>query len=152
VPCVTSLDALSRAAAEFTVTDPGLVIDPAALAAARQSLDSTGLLLLGEIHGVRENPLLIRAIMQALGLTSLASGRSGSATAVAVSTTAGRASSPAARTRKTKYGSTSTTANSSWTCPWPRRRLCPTGRSHDHHAQITLNAAVEDVYLKHGSV
>ena len=72
MPCVTSLDALNRAAAEFTVTGPGLVIEPPALAAARQSLDSAGLLLLGEIHGVRENPLLIRALMQAFGLTSLA--------------------------------------------------------------------------------
>jgi hypothetical protein len=57
---------------KFAVADPGLVIDPAALAAALQSLDSSGLLLLGEVHGVRENPLLIRALMQALGLTSLA--------------------------------------------------------------------------------
>ena len=54
------------------VTDLDLVIEPPALAAARQSLDSSGLLLLGEIHGVRENPLLIRALMNALGLTSLA--------------------------------------------------------------------------------
>jgi len=38
----------------------------------RRSLDSAGLLLLGEIHGVPENPLLIRALMQAFGLTSLA--------------------------------------------------------------------------------
>src|SRR5207237_5234613 len=30
------------------------------------------LLLLGEVHGVRENPLLIRALMQTLALTSLA--------------------------------------------------------------------------------
>jgi hypothetical protein len=58
--------------AEFAVTGPGLVIDPRARAAARQSLDSAGLLLLGEIHGVRENPLLIRALMQAFELTSLA--------------------------------------------------------------------------------
>ena len=72
MPCVTSLDALHRAAAEFTVTDPGLVIEPPALATAQRSLDSAGLLLLGEIHGVRENPLLIRALMQAFGLTSLA--------------------------------------------------------------------------------
>jgi erythromycin esterase-like protein len=58
--------------AEFAVTDPGLVIEPLALAQARRSLDSAGLLLLGEMHGVRENPLLIRALMQAFGLTSLA--------------------------------------------------------------------------------
>ena len=72
MPSVASLDALRRAVAEFSVTDPGLVIEPAALAAARRSLDSSGLLLLGETHGVRENPLLIRALMLAFGLTSLA--------------------------------------------------------------------------------
>ena len=66
------MDAFHRAVAEFVVTDPDLVIEPPALAAARQSLDSSGLLLLGEIHGVRENPLLIRALMQAFELTSLA--------------------------------------------------------------------------------
>ena len=60
VPCVASLDALHRAVAEFAVTDPGLVIEPSARAAAQRSLDSTGLLLLGEI---------IRALMQAFGLT-----------------------------------------------------------------------------------
>jgi len=69
---VTSLDALHQAVTEFAVTDPGLVIEPPALATARRSLDSAGLLLLGEVHGVRENPLLIRALMQAFGLTSLA--------------------------------------------------------------------------------
>jgi hypothetical protein len=69
---VTSLDALDQAVAEFAVTDPGLLIEPPARAAARRSLDSAGLLLLGETHGVRENPLLIRALMQAFGLTSLA--------------------------------------------------------------------------------
>jgi hypothetical protein len=54
------------------VEDLGLVVEPAALAAARRSLDSSGLLLLGEMHGVRENPLVIRAVMQTFGLTSLA--------------------------------------------------------------------------------
>jgi len=72
VPSVASLDALHRAVAEFGVTDPGLVIEAPALDAARRSLDSSGLLLLGEAHGVRENPLLIRALMLAFGLTSLA--------------------------------------------------------------------------------
>jgi hypothetical protein len=36
VPSVASLDALRQAVAEFAVTDPGLVIEPAALAAARR--------------------------------------------------------------------------------------------------------------------
>ena len=82
MPSVASLDALHRAIAEFVVIDLDLVIEPRALAAARQSLDSAGLLLLGEIHGVRENPLLIGALMQALGLTSLALGWPGELTPV----------------------------------------------------------------------
>jgi hypothetical protein len=72
VPYVASLDELHRAVAEFEVADLGLVIEPAARAAARASLESAGLLLLGETHGVRENPLLIRALLQAFRLTSLA--------------------------------------------------------------------------------
>ena len=72
MPSGASLDALHRAVAECAVTDLDLVIEPLALSAARQSLDSSGLLLLGEIHGVRENPLLVRALMEAFGLTSLA--------------------------------------------------------------------------------
>ena len=72
MPSVASLDAFHRAIAEFVVTGLDLVIEPWALAAARKSLDSSGLLLLGEIHGVRENPLLIGELMKAFGLTSLA--------------------------------------------------------------------------------
>jgi hypothetical protein len=66
------VEALVQAVAEFEVADFDLVIEPAARAAARRSLDDSGLLLLGEIHGVRENPLLIRELLQAFGLTSLA--------------------------------------------------------------------------------
>jgi hypothetical protein len=72
VPSVGSLDDLHRAVASFTVEDLGLVIEPSALAAARRSLGESGLLLLGEVHGVWENPLIIRAVMQALGLAGLA--------------------------------------------------------------------------------
>jgi hypothetical protein len=72
VPCVASLNTFNKAVAGFVVEDLGLMIEPAALAAAGRSLDSAGLLLLGEMHGVRENALLIRALMQAFGLTSLA--------------------------------------------------------------------------------
>jgi hypothetical protein len=72
MPSVAFLQALHHAVADFAVTDLTLVIEPAALAAAQRSLDSTGLLLLGEVHGVRENPLIIRALMRQLGLTSLA--------------------------------------------------------------------------------
>lgn len=48
------------------------MIEPSAGAAARRSLDQSGLLLLGEVHGVGENPLIIRALMQAFGLSGLA--------------------------------------------------------------------------------
>ena len=72
MPPIASLAALKRAAAGFEVTDLELVIEPSARAAVRQSLDRSGLLLLGEVHGVRENPLLIHALMQEFGLSSLA--------------------------------------------------------------------------------
>jgi hypothetical protein len=72
VPSVASLEALHRAAADFAVTDLSLVIEPSALAAVRQSLDESGFLLVGEVHGVRENPLVVRALMQAFGLDGLA--------------------------------------------------------------------------------
>ena len=72
VPRVASAEALAQAAAGFEVADLDLVTESAALAAAQRSLDDSGLLLLGEIHGVRENPLLIRALLLAFGLTSLA--------------------------------------------------------------------------------
>ena len=72
MPRVDSLEGLERAAAGFEVGDLALVIEPRALEAARRSLEESGLLLLGEFHGVGENPLLIRALMQALGLTALA--------------------------------------------------------------------------------
>ncbi len=72
MPALASLEAFAQAVAEFPVSDPGLVLEPAARAAAEQSVRESGFLLLGEVHGVRENPLLIRALLQALGLTSLA--------------------------------------------------------------------------------
>ncbi|HEY1624704.1 MAG TPA: hypothetical protein VGG16_12985 [Streptosporangiaceae bacterium] len=72
MPRVASREALERAAAGFEVTDLELMMEPSAQAAAQRSLDESGLLLLGEVHGVRENPLLIHALMQAFGLGGLA--------------------------------------------------------------------------------
>ena len=72
MPGVASLEAFQRAVNEFDVTAFRLRIDPAALAAARQSLDQSGLLLLGEVHGVRQNALIARALMTALDITGLA--------------------------------------------------------------------------------
>jgi hypothetical protein len=66
------MEAFLQAAAGFVVTGLELDAEPSAVGAAQRSLDDAGLLLLGEVHGVRENPLLIRALMQVLGLTSLA--------------------------------------------------------------------------------
>ena len=48
------------------------MIEPSALAAARRSLEEPGFLLPGEVHGVRENPRVIRALMRAFGLSGLA--------------------------------------------------------------------------------
>jgi len=69
---VTSVEGLLQAVAGFVVADVDLAAEPAAAAAARQSLDDSGLLLVGEMHGARENPLLARALMRAFGITRLA--------------------------------------------------------------------------------
>jgi hypothetical protein len=72
MPCIASLEAFERAAARFEITELELLIEPSAGEAVRRSLDQSGLLLLGEVHGVRENPLIIRALMQAFGFSGLA--------------------------------------------------------------------------------
>ena len=72
MPALASLAAFTQAVSDFPVSDPGLVLEPAARAAAERSVAESGLLLLGEVHGVRENPLVIRALLQALGLAGLA--------------------------------------------------------------------------------
>ncbi len=53
VPGVDSMEAFLQAAAEFVVADLELQAEPSAAAAAQRSLDDSGLLLLGEVHGVR---------------------------------------------------------------------------------------------------
>jgi hypothetical protein len=72
VPAVTSLEALNHAADSFELTGITLDIEPSAREAAQRSLEHSGLLLLGEVHGVRENPLVIRALLQAFGVNQLA--------------------------------------------------------------------------------
>jgi len=72
MPSVASLAEFQRAVAGFPVTDLPLTVEPAAAAVARRSLDQSGLLLLGEIHGVAENPLVIRALLAGFGLSGLA--------------------------------------------------------------------------------
>jgi len=67
MPRVTSVEALTQAVAGFVVDDVDLAIEPVAAAAAQRSLNDSGLLLLGEMHGAWENPVLARAVMQAFG-------------------------------------------------------------------------------------
>jgi hypothetical protein len=43
------------------------VIEPSALAPARRSLEESGFLLLGEVHGERENPMVVRPLKRAFG-------------------------------------------------------------------------------------
>ncbi|WP_188194269.1 hypothetical protein [Nonomuraea sp. SYSU D8015] len=72
MPSVDTLDGLQRAVAESDADHYELPAEPAALDRAGKSLDASGLLLLGEVHGVRENPLIILGLMRLLGLTHLA--------------------------------------------------------------------------------
>jgi hypothetical protein len=67
-----SVEALARTVAGFVVEDLDVELDPVAVATAQRSLEESGLLLLGEVHGVRQNPLLARALMRAFGLRRLA--------------------------------------------------------------------------------
>jgi hypothetical protein len=72
MPAIASLEALQRAITQFEVTGLDVAFDHAALAAARHSVEESGLLLLGEVHGVRENPLIALALMRELNMTGLA--------------------------------------------------------------------------------
>jgi len=72
MPGIASREAFDRGVHEFDITNFQLHIEPAALDAARRSLDDSGLLLLGEVHGVRQNALIARELMTALDITGLA--------------------------------------------------------------------------------
>ncbi|MEV4105045.1 hypothetical protein AB0J42_32795 [Nonomuraea sp. NPDC049649] len=72
MPGVDTIDGLTRAVADFDTSGFELPMEEAALERARRSLLETGLLLLGEIPGVRENPLVILRLMRELELGSLA--------------------------------------------------------------------------------
>ncbi|TVZ03309.1 hypothetical protein EAS64_23125 [Trebonia kvetii] len=72
MPGIASLEAFQRGVHEFDIDTFQLDIEPAALEAARRSLDESGLLLLGEVHGVRQNSLIARELMTSLDITGLA--------------------------------------------------------------------------------
>jgi hypothetical protein len=68
MPAVATLEELERAVRDADASALDLDSEPEALAAARRSLDESGLLLLGEVHGVRENTRLLRALLETLGI------------------------------------------------------------------------------------
>jgi hypothetical protein len=72
MPGIASLEAFERGVHEFDIANFQLDIEPAALEAALRSLDESGLLLLGEVHGVRQNALIARELMTSLGIMGLA--------------------------------------------------------------------------------
>jgi hypothetical protein len=101
----------------------------------------------GEIHGVGENPLLIRALMQAFGLTSLALEWPEDLAPVIRAFLAGQtladhwfvwggdgritAGHLAVLAERAAAGPLDLILFLD--LPRPRRRSCPTDRSHDHH-------------------
>lgn len=72
MPGVASLSDFCHEVDRFFPADLTVEFEPQALVEARRAVDESGVLLLGEVHGVRENPLLIRELMQVLDLHGLA--------------------------------------------------------------------------------
>jgi hypothetical protein len=72
VPGVDTIEALTAAAQAFDPRPLGLQVDPDAEAAVRESLGRTGLVLLGEIHGVAQTPVLVDELIAWFGLGGIA--------------------------------------------------------------------------------
>jgi hypothetical protein len=72
MPGVDTMADLLGAVTEFDTDGFELPVEEAAVEAGRRSLEESGLLLLGEVHGVLENPLVIQSLMREFGLTALA--------------------------------------------------------------------------------
>ena len=72
MPALASLAEFRQAVADFPAGELEVAAEPAAQAEAERSLAESGFLLLGEVHGVWENPLIIAALLRSFGLTSLA--------------------------------------------------------------------------------
>jgi hypothetical protein len=72
VPAVDTIEALTAAAQAFDATPLGLHVDSDADAAIRESLQRTGLLLLGEAHGVAQTPVLADELIAWFGLGGIA--------------------------------------------------------------------------------
>ena len=72
MPALASLAEFRQAVADFPAGELAVAVEPAARVAAERSVAESGFLLLGEVHGVRENPLLIAALLREFGLAGLA--------------------------------------------------------------------------------
>jgi len=72
MPAVHDVATLSAAVTAFRPDELRLTVSPDAAEAVRASLGSSGVVLLGEIHGVRENPQISFAVMREFGIGGLA--------------------------------------------------------------------------------
>jgi hypothetical protein len=72
MPALASLAEFRQTVADFPIEELEVAAEPAAQAEAERSVAESGFLLLGEVHGARENPLIIRALLRMFGLTGLA--------------------------------------------------------------------------------
>jgi hypothetical protein len=72
MPALASLAEFRQAVADFPVEELAVAAEPAVRAEAERSVAESGYLPLGEVHGVRENPLIVGALLRSFGLTSLA--------------------------------------------------------------------------------
>lgn len=72
MPRVDTIEALRAAVETFDATPLGLHVDPDADAAVRESLRRTGLVLLGEVHGVEQTPVLVAELIAWFGLDGVA--------------------------------------------------------------------------------
>jgi hypothetical protein len=72
MPGVDTIEALTAAVQAFDARPLGLQVDADAEAAVRESLDRTGLVLLGEAHGVAQMPVLVDELITWFGLGGVA--------------------------------------------------------------------------------
>jgi hypothetical protein len=72
VPRVDTIEALTAAVQTFDDTPLGLRVDADAEAAVRESLRRSGLVLVGEIHGVAQMPVLLGELIAWFGLGGIA--------------------------------------------------------------------------------
>lgn len=72
MPGVETIEALIAAVQAFDAAPLGLRVNPDADAAVRQSLRRTGLVLLGERHGIAQTPVLVGELISWFGLGGIA--------------------------------------------------------------------------------